>query len=225
MRRRGLTLIELLIVVTIVSILAVAGTMHYLHAQTRAKVAASKGQLRNLAGAIEVYRIDHGAYPYPKPVFPDDPLGVLASTALRGLTTPVAYVGRSAFHDPFGELRLQVSSGPLLQDDPFRPPEPGAFNKDRSLLFISYPRFSKLVGQEGMNTEAYAVISIGPDLKDSLIAYFPFPGSLPSSAAEFGIEEAGDTVYDPTNGVASGGDLAWFGGELPVQHLVGGGDR
>jgi prepilin-type N-terminal cleavage/methylation domain-containing protein len=223
-RPTGLTLIELLVVVLIIAVLASVGWVHYQHAQTRAKVAAGKSQLRNLGGAIEIYRVDQGRYPFPYRSLPNDPLGVFASTALRGLTTPVAYVGPGAFRDPFGELRVQIAPGSGLQeDDPFRPPEPGGFNADQSMIYIDYPAFSGLTGNPAMNARAYTVISIGPDLRDSFITYFPFPESLPASAAQFGILRADDTVYDPTNGAVSGGDLAWFGGELSRVQLIGGG--
>ena len=68
------------------------------------------------------------------------------------------------------------------------------------------------------------MVSVGPDLKDSFIMYYPFPSILPPQAIEFGIQTALDTVYDPTNGAISGGDMAAFGGYLSVPRFVGGGN-
>ena len=222
----GLTLIELIVAVAIILIIASIATVNYLSAQTRAKVAATQGQLHTLAGAIDLYRMDHGSFPAPGEPDPGDPMGVLASSALRGLTTPVAYVDRQAFHDPFGELRVQtMGSGTQLNNrDPLDPPLPG-FNTDQSLLYFYYSYFAWMVGDPAMDIEGYSAISIGPDRKDSFIVYYPFPGSLPEQSAQFGIEDVQDTVYDPTNGAISNGDLAVFGGELTVKRLVGGGNR
>jgi prepilin-type N-terminal cleavage/methylation domain-containing protein len=221
--RLALTLIELLVVVGILSILSAIAFVNVQGAQVRAKVSASKGTLRTLAGGVEQYRIDWAAYPAPRPTLPGDPYGVLASGALRGLTTPVAYVSPAAFRDPFGELRMQVRRpGLVLNGDPFRPPEPG-FNSDQSMLYMYYPYFAALIGNQGVGLEGYSLISIGPDLRDSLIAYFPFPAALPPVAAEVGVRNVHDSIYDPTNGAVSSGDIAWFGGDLRVPHLVGGG--
>lgn len=225
-RRAGLTLIELLIVMAVIGLLAAIGMVNYQKARTRAKVSVSKSQLRTLSGAIEAYHVDQGSYPVPIPSFPDDPFGVVASHAVKSLTTPVAYVSPAAFEDPFGALRLQFAHGAgvsLSDDDPFRPPTPG-FNTNQSLLFFQYGHFAWLIGNKGMWVDGYSAVSIGPDKADSFIVYYPFPDDLPPAAVFFGVLEAQDTVYDPTNGTVSQGDLAIFGGELPTGGLVGGGN-
>jgi type II secretory pathway pseudopilin PulG len=220
-----MTLIELLSVVAIVALLSAIAIVQVEQARVRAKVSSSKSQLRTMSGAIEAYRTDYGRYPSPVPSSADDPFGVVASSAIRGLTTPIAYMGVDGFIDPFGDVRLQMPSAPPMtgfQQDPFAPPRPG-FNSRRSLLYFYYPVFGRLVARAEMAVEGYAVVSLGPDLKDSFIAYFPFPDSLPASAAAFGIRSHQDAVYDPTNGASSGGDLAAFGGGAPAPSLVGGG--
>ena len=225
-RVAGLTLIELLIVVAIIGVLASIGVYHLLQAQIRAKVSTSKQQLRVLAGAIESYRADYGSYPWPIATYPEDPYGVLAASAMRSLTTPIAYVSPGAFHDPFGTLRVQFTMGKSAlhsEHDPFRPPTPG-FNNEQSLLSFYYPHFSLLIGEMAMWAEGYSVVSVGPDRADSFIVYYPFPDSLPQAAARYGILRVEDAVYDPTNGTISRGDLAHFGGLLPTGGQVGGGD-
>ena len=57
------TLIELLIVVAIIAILAGIGVSNFLEAQTRAKVAALKNDLRVVAGALEAYAVDNHKFP------------------------------------------------------------------------------------------------------------------------------------------------------------------
>lgn len=221
----GLTLVELLVVVAVVGLLASIALVNVQRARTRARVAASLAQLRGIGAAIETYRTDYGRYPVPVPSPGDDPFGVVASLAIRGLTTPIAYIGPDGFRDPFGDVRLQAGAmaGAFTQQgDPFAPPRPG-FNTQQSLLYFHYPTFGRRIGEPAMNVEAFAAISVGPDLKDSFIVYYPFPERLPAAAARFGVFSVQDTVYDPTNGAVSAGDLAAFGGAVRARSLVGGG--
>ncbi len=61
------TLIELLIVVAIIAILAAIAVPNFLEAQTRAKVARVKADMRTIATAVETYHIDYDAYPRMNP--------------------------------------------------------------------------------------------------------------------------------------------------------------
>ena len=175
-----------------------------------------------MSESIDLYFCDHGAYPQPV-VTSDDPFGVVCEKALHVLTTPIAYGNSTMFRDPFGALRVQVATlDPALSTgDPFRPPSP-QFNSNQSLLYFHYPSVAGLLEESSLSTLAYAAVSVGPDLKDSFIMYYPFPPHLPSRAGMFGIQSASDTVYDPTNGAISSGDLAVFGGNLPAPRFVGG---
>src|SRR3970040_1366191 len=61
--QRGFTLIELLIVVAIIAILAAILIPNFLRARAQSQVAASKGNLKNVATALESYFVDFAAYP------------------------------------------------------------------------------------------------------------------------------------------------------------------
>lgn len=229
LRRTGtfaaFTLVELIVSVAIISILVLAGLPGLLQFQTRAKVAACKNNQRILADALSAYHLDYGSYPSPDSSL-DDPFGVLARRSLTPLTTPIAYVGPDALFDAFGSMKVQfpaMTSHASLTDDPFRPPTPG-FNTQQSLLYFHYPTVAVLLGQRLPSADAFAVVSVGPDLKDSFIVYYPFPDRLPAWAALYGIGSVLDCVYDPTNGTVSSGDLAAFGGSLSVPRFVGGGN-
>lgn len=63
MRRGGLTLIELVVVVGIVSILATLGMINFKLAVDRSKTSAALSFLSSLETAISMYRVDKGVYP------------------------------------------------------------------------------------------------------------------------------------------------------------------
>lgn len=60
---RGFTLIELLIVVAIIAILAAILIPNFLRARAQSQVSASKGNMKNIATALESYFVDRGTYP------------------------------------------------------------------------------------------------------------------------------------------------------------------
>jgi len=62
-RRRGFTLLELLIVVAVISMLAALLLPVLRAARIRAKVTRAHADLRSIATAIESYRLDHESYP------------------------------------------------------------------------------------------------------------------------------------------------------------------
>jgi len=63
MKKSGVTLIELLIVVAIIAILAAIAVPNFLEAQIRAKTSRSLGDLATTAAALEHYYCDYTAYP------------------------------------------------------------------------------------------------------------------------------------------------------------------
>jgi len=62
-RRRGFTLIEILVVLAILSILAGIVTINVVNRPAEAKIAAAKTQLRALKLAVNMYRSDNGMVP------------------------------------------------------------------------------------------------------------------------------------------------------------------
>ena len=58
-RERSFTLIELLIVVAIIAILAAIAVPNFLEAQMRAKVSRLMSDMRQVAWAMDAYRVDY----------------------------------------------------------------------------------------------------------------------------------------------------------------------
>jgi len=60
---KGFTLVELMVVVTVIAILVTIAVPNFMGAITRAKLSKAFAEMRNLGNAIEMFWIDHGAYP------------------------------------------------------------------------------------------------------------------------------------------------------------------
>ncbi len=82
--KQAFTLVELLITVSIITILAAIALPNFLEAQTRSKVSRVKSDLRTIAVGLEAYHADSNRYPTSTlvPRF----------RRLRPLTTPISYI-------------------------------------------------------------------------------------------------------------------------------------
>ena len=94
-RSGGFTLIELLIVISIIAVLAMIAVPNFLEAQTRARVARVKSDLRTLGTAMETYAADYSVYPFTDPLRNHSYISDIPM-----LTTPIAYLGALP-QDPF----------------------------------------------------------------------------------------------------------------------------
>ncbi len=212
----GFTLIELLIVVSIIAILAAIAVPNFLEAQTRSKVAAAKSNIRTGMTALEMYRVDNNRYPSTRALFPKDPLGLLASSQLTVLSTPISYIQNSqSLRDPFGRIRITPATfrGPNQpRQNPF--PEATPPNEDKSLLYFHYPTLAVKYQYPPLDTSMSSLVSIGPDLADSLGAFSPLSDQqLSELFTDVNIHPT-DTIYDPTNGTVSNGDIVGFVGTI-----------
>jgi len=193
--RNAFTLIELLIVVAIIAILALIAVPNFLEAQTRAKVSRAKNDLRSLAVATQIYRLDNNAWPfnpqYPRPHHQDI---VQAHNwpwqygHWFSLTTPIAYVN-AVPHDTF--WRTYNPHWDIWRD---------------------YYRVWNIGGPDrptnewgGLSTHNLArngvqilMASVGPDKVEDV---------SDGDAAGQGIGTGGITIYDATNGTVSWGDI------------------
>jgi prepilin-type N-terminal cleavage/methylation domain-containing protein len=208
--KTGFTLIELLIVVAIIAILAAIAVPNFLEAQTRAKVLRVKNDMRTLATGMEAYAVDWSKYPIPSNSFGGRIDDVLAATGVSPfetrvpvlLTTPVAFLS-SRPEDVFattrhGESRVYHA----ITTDYIETRATYAPLHHWRLIWFRY--FRQLNGGDPPPSIKYAFVSFGPDMKhDADVPHLAAPG-VPH-------EHNRGTIYDPTNGSISSGDILYFG--------------
>lgn len=186
-KKRGFTLIELLIVVAIIGILAAIAIPNFLEAQTRAKVARAKSEIRNIAVSLETYYIDNNAYPP----------AALASgeyaTANVAQGYSVGYVSRA--------LTSPIAHQASIPSDPFGPRRTAANESWRKV----YPYGANFLGY-------WMLSSVGPNLTKDFeeTPYVNPTGTIRGDISRYvtHLAPGGPYVeYDPTNGTISNGDV------------------
>ena len=230
----GFTLIELLIVVAIIAILAAIAVPNFLEAQTRAKVARAKADLRTLAVAAESYFVDNNSYPYTLSVGTSIwmPAGGNPPNGDRcgGLTSPIAYITRvpdDVFRHPiddsgsgfviapiymekagFGyKTASNIPSSAVKMDVPVNVPSDVAFTN--SLLGVS--NTNTPITEMRQTPRRWVMYSLGPDLTPH-VTDRPSPSGTILSRSRYNLNNR----YDPTNGTISTGNVLRFDDGLNV---------
>ena len=197
--RQSFTLIELLIVVSIIGILAAIAIPNFLNAQVRAKVARCKSDLRSLATASDMYKLDNNAYPWPRQS------GNYVAVVTE-LTTPVSYISSVDVEDPFNPkefIEYFESSVPTYVWINYR----GRWSQGES------GRWGELVSQF---PQGFALNSTGPDHVHSGGVHPPLEIRFDKTVTGGNVPAGNplDKIYDPSNGVTSLGDIVRYGGEV-----------
>jgi prepilin-type N-terminal cleavage/methylation domain-containing protein len=122
--KKAFTLIELLIVIAIIAILALIAIPNFMEAQTRAKVARVKADMRSLATAVEAYTVDFRMPPlmdmtkgdvvwqaYSWEMYWESDVLKPYKGCAFALTTPVAYLTGTPPIDPFVDHVMDMSLG------------------------------------------------------------------------------------------------------------------
>jgi prepilin-type N-terminal cleavage/methylation domain-containing protein len=200
-RDDAFTLLEILIVVAIIAILAAIAVVSFQEAQTRARVTRAKADLRSFATALGAYYSDNGKYPYP------------ATLAYKGkeqircvyeLTTPVAYMTSVDVED------VWKPDWSNLDDDP--DPKKWRFSYQYFNL-SSQGYWGKQIGEveaENKPFEGYVLSSVGPDRMPNQVHWLPV-----YDARGLGYVYI-NSIYDPTNGTVSRGDIVRWAGRPSV---------
>ncbi len=199
-RSNGFTLIELLIVVAIIAILAAIAVPNFLEAQTRAKVARVKADMRSAETALETYVMDYGKYPpfnYANSALNWNQNNRGPIQYLVELTTPVAYMSSIDLKDPFLP--------------------PGNRNTGRNngeeVTTLWYTNIMLARQQSGMSVvpQKWVLASFGPD--------FVFTGKVGGYMSNLAVDDPNGYypnyepwLYDATNGTKSAGDIVRYSG-------------
>ncbi len=126
----GITLVELLVVVAIISLLATVAINGYEDLRTSSRDARRQQELTQLALALELYYTEHGSYTQPENMTSDTSCGGLGSQYLDDNGSPIGASAGSGSEcvngdgnpdwDPQSDLRDLITSGvtPVLPIDP-----------------------------------------------------------------------------------------------------------
>jgi type II secretion system protein G len=188
---KAFTLIELLIVVAIIGILAAIAVPNFLNAMIRAKVSKAVADIRNIATALETYKLDRNAYP---PIFPP----ILMYDRYFPLTTPVSYMSSIPL-DPFNKNPIDSSTGPKDGNNP-------------TGHYDYWTRLAANGNERGSNY--WQAITDFPKGRYEwiLIGFGPAQSWIPNLVYPAGHPKAGEyTAYDTSNGLKSGGCIVRYG--------------
>lgn len=190
--RRAFTLIELLIVVAIIAVLAAIAVPNFLEAQTRAKLARAKSDMRTITTALETYGMDHHAYPDGSSYYIPMP-----SQRMAALTTPISYL-TSIPTDPFDRRTDNNYEASLRAVEPTEPLNVYLYNQ-------AVNQMGHGAGDNKRNRMSWSLTSGGPD-RHIAYPYYAFADESIKNGTHILY------VYDPSNGTVSYGEIFRRGG-------------
>lgn len=213
---KGLTLIEMLIVVAIISILSMIGVPNFLEAQTRGKISRVTSDLHLISTALEAYFANNEAYPPNIASINNDNFWE-NGLKLNMLTTPIAYMSSEINLDPFDisyafnnkiikkDSRGYFSSGGggyYIGGRYYQNSYNGTIKPPYKYLNIFEPKKGGTSIKNVGRTANYMLISIGPD-RGINYSYEDIVETIKTSKSF--------VSYDPTNGTISRGEIFNFG--------------
>lgn len=202
-RAAGFSLIELLVVISIIGILSGIAVANYIFAKERAERTALMTDMRNLTTAIEAYHADYGMYPIRRHEEGTDqsPIAVPAVESrysqMSALLKPVNYLS-SLPVDPY-ETKILPPNNVLDYWDPVQ----------MSWLINRFRNFSSddLVDPIEMG---WYLVSVGPDgYIGTVLDEGGWPRPPVNTSLYYDMQGTIYIPYDPTNGSHSWGNIYW----------------
>ena len=199
--KKGYSLVEIVLLGTMIAILTAIALPNFLTAQTQSKVARVKKEMRYIGIALEAYKFDNNTYPWLKDIgsgpnnFPYNDW-TWCGIPLN-LNTPIGYVSDAIIWDAFPD---KSTNSPRRST--YRYMDNNLFNYLRQNYGWAWAYSDNMVGDwvypvyrgesysihPGYSNKVWVLISNGPD------------------------EQFQDWIaYDPTNGIISNGDIERFG--------------
>jgi len=208
LRAGGFTLVELLVVVSIILILSTIAIPHFQEAVSRSKVAKTASDIRVFVIALETYILDWRVYPIDH--HSDWPYTAPSDYGFTMLTTPITYLGQWA-DDPFG---TRDTLNPNVQN--IASTYTGGSGSDNAACGgrAHYSDRGSLAHNRDCS-HAYIVTGIGPDKQSSIKGYRAFPSGEDSFIYPCVID-----TYSPTNGSNSVGDIFQMAGDWDQESLL-----
>ena len=101
-RQRGFTLIEIMVVITLIGLIATIVVPGVMNKLDEGKVVTTKSKITNLKGVLDDYRRHHGSYP--------DSLSVLQEPSEKNYDEPYLEIGSPLLQDAWGNDLIYTKS-------------------------------------------------------------------------------------------------------------------
>ena len=199
--KRGVSILELMIVATMLALLAAISVPNWADSQRRTKLARSEASMRMVATALESYAADYsGIYPYDGVSYNAPPNMYNYWYLPFTISTPVAYLNSYRVVDPF---RIQSPALPTQVASDLRYTSMGSSYGTDWAVFTERSQPHPYLAAASADYGKYRVLSVGPDRGFGPIGY-PSPSTLPP----YNYSTSGVPIpYDATNGIYSTGDI------------------
>ena len=211
MKEKGFTLVELLIVLSIIMILAMVAAPKAIESKLLSKLTQVSQDQRLIQAAVDAYFQDYGGYPrdqdsaWPHPVAGEQ-------DGYTQLTSPIRYLSAIP-KDPFGipypnRLGTSIEGGSGSDElSNFGGTSHGACGTVSSTKTLYRNPAVRMWGSSTC-IHAYLIIGVGPDQEDSTSGNDNFPYSTVLNS------------YSPTNGTESNGDIYRLTGQYRRGQVI-----
>ncbi len=221
--RTGIALPDLLAAIALIFIIGSFLAPAINKAIARAGIARIKSDLARMSQALDVYKVDHGAYPpsidkpWRTPIPPEiygaprfAPPKTSHRLALIPLTTPTAYLESVDFNAPFPARAWEILEAERKRDA-------------RSYWYNNYADFWRTSRRHAAPApqSGYLLLAFGPNSRGIEGISSAYGDYLPNkSSARCFARPNKNHMFDPTNGLYSRGNIMRFGGRLKLEEGV-----